>query len=113
MHEDGRLGLAILNNKDGRPREAMEQLDALVQFFPNHAKHYLARCGLYIEKKEYEKAKKDIGMALELEPDNPECYLTRASLYLAIKKKKLAQQDCKTAIKLGANPEAVTSVLGI
>ena len=92
--------------------EAMEQLDALVQFYPNHAKHYLARCGLLEQRKEYEKAKKDISMALELEPENPECYLTRASLYLAMKKKKLAQQDCKTAIRLGANPEQVISILG-
>ena len=79
--------------------------------FPNHAKHYLARCGLYEKRKEYEKAKKDINMALELEPENPECYLTRASLYFAMKKKKLAQQDCKTAIRLGANPEQVASIL--
>jgi tetratricopeptide (TPR) repeat protein len=112
MHEDGRLGLAILSSKDGRPREAMEQLDALVQFYPYHAKHYLARCGLYEKRKEYEKAQKDINMAMELEPENPECYLTRASLYLAMKKKKLAAQDCKTAIRLGANPEQVASILG-
>jgi regulator of sirC expression with transglutaminase-like and TPR domain len=112
MHEDARLGLAILNSKDGRPKEAMEQLDALVHFYPNHAKHYLARCGLLEQRKDYEKAKKDISMALELEPENPECYLTRASLYLAMKKKKLAQQDCRTAIRLGASPEEVTSILG-
>ena len=112
MHEDARLGLAILNSKDGRPKEAMEQLDGLVHFYPNHARHYLARCGLYEQRKEYEKAKKDINMAMELEPENPECYLTRASLYLAMKKKRLAQQDCKTAIRLGANPEEVASILG-
>ena len=113
MHEDGRLGLALLNSKDGRPREALEQLDALVRLYPNHAKHYLVRCGYYEQRKEYEKAKKDINMAMELEPENPECYLTRASLYLAMKKKRLAQQDCKTAIRLGANPEEVASILGV
>ena len=112
MHEDARLGLAILNSKDGRPKEAMEQLDALVHLYPNHAKHYLARCSLLEQRKDYERAKKDISMALELEPENPECYLTRASLYLAMKKKKLAQQDCKTAIRLGATPDQVTSILG-
>lgn len=112
MHEDARLGLAILNSKDGRPKEAMEQLDALVHIYPNHAKHYLARCGLFEQRKEFEKAMKDISMALELEPQNPECYLTRASLYLAMKKKKQAQQDCKTAIKFGATPEQVISILG-
>ena len=65
------------------------------------------------QRKDYEKAKKDINMAMELEPENPECYLTRASLYLAMKKKRLAQQDCKTAIRLGANPEEVASILGV
>ncbi len=112
LHEDARLGLAILNSKDGRPREALEQLEALVQFYPNHAKHYLARASLYVERKEYEKAKKDIAVAFELEPENPECYLSRASLYIAMKKKKLAQQDCRTAISLGASPEHVAPILG-
>ncbi len=112
MHEDARLGLAVLNSKDGRPKEALEQLDALIRFYPTHAKHYLARCGLYEKRKEYEKAKKDIDMAFELEPNSPDCYLTRASLYLAMKKKRLAQQDCRTAIKLGATPEQVASILG-
>ena len=90
----------------------MEQIDALVLLYPNHARHYLTRCGFYEQRKEYEKAMKDIEMALELEPENPECYLTRASLYLSMKKKRLAQQDCKTAIRLGASGEYVASLLG-
>ena len=111
MHEDGRLGLAILNIKDGRPKEAFEQLNALTKFFPNHAKHLLVRCGWFEERKEYEKAMKDVAKALDVEPDNPDCYLTRASLYLAMKKKKKAAQDCRTAISLGANAEQVASLL--
>jgi Tfp pilus assembly protein PilF len=72
----------------------------------------MARCSFYERRKEYEKAKSDINMALELESENPECYLTRASLYIAMKKKRLAQQDCRTAIKLGATPEQVAPLLG-
>ena len=71
----------------------------------------LARHGVKLQKT-YGKAKKDIDMAFELEPNSPDCYLTRASLYLAMKKKRLAQQDCKTAIRLGATPEQVASILG-
>ena len=111
MHEDARLGLAILNSKDGRPREAMEQLDALIQLYPTHARHYLARCGLYEQRREYERAIQDVERAIECEPDNPECYLTRASLYLAMKKKRLAGQDCRTAISLGASGSHVASIL--
>ena len=112
QHEDGRLGLALLNNKDGRPREAMEQLDALIQFFPTHARHLLARADIYLERRAYEEAMRDVRRAMELEPENPECYLTRASVYLAMKKKKLAQQDCKTAFRLGASAEQVAPLLG-
>ena len=90
----------------------MEQLDALVLLYPYHARHYLARCGLYEQRKEYEKAKRDVEMAIELEPNNPECYLARASLYVAMKKKRLAQEDCKKAIALGANGEQVALLLG-
>jgi regulator of sirC expression with transglutaminase-like and TPR domain len=89
----------------------LEQLDALIQFYPTHARHYLARCGLYERRKEYEKAMKDVERAFELEPQNPECYLTRASLYRAMKKKRLARQDCQTAISLGATPDQVVPLL--
>jgi len=111
MHENARLGLAILNSKDNRPYEALEQLNTLVQFFPHHAQHYLARCSMYEKRKEYEKAMKDVEKAIELEPENPECYITRASLYLSMKKKHLANLDCRTAISLGASPEQVSPLL--
>ena len=32
----------------------MEQLDALILLYPTHARHYLTRCGLYEQRKEYE-----------------------------------------------------------
>ena len=91
----------------------MEQLNSLILYFPTHARHYLARCGLYEKRREYELAMQDVKKAIELEPENPDCYITRASLYLAMKKRDLARQDCRTAIRLGASQEQIGPLLDI
>ena len=108
VNEKARLGLAILNDKDRRPREAMEQLDALAQLFPSHASIFLVRGGMYLSRKQYELAQSDIEHAIELEPENPDCYVSRSQLYKALKKKKLAKADAQKAIRLGADPSFLT-----
>ena len=96
--------MAVLNEKDRRPREAMEQLDALIQLFPTHASLYLVRGGMFLTRKQYELAQADIDRAMELEPENPDCYITRSQLYKALRKKKQAKADAQKAILLGADP---------
>ena len=104
MNEKARLGLAILNDKDRRPREAIEQMDALVQLFPRHASLYLVRGDMYQSRKQYDLALADFNHAIELEPNNPDCYVSRSLLYKDMKKKKQSRQDAQTALRLGANP---------
>ncbi|MBQ2362921.1 MAG: tetratricopeptide repeat protein, partial [Bacteroidaceae bacterium] len=46
-HRQGRLGLALLCDKDNRPREAMEHIDVLLRYWPDDATVYAIRGGMY------------------------------------------------------------------
>ena len=104
MSLPARLGLAMLNSKDGRPREAMEQMDMLAQLFPSEADVFLIRGGMRQQRKQYEQALADFCKAVELAPDNADCFTSRYGLYMEMKQKRLARQDARTAISLGADP---------
>ena len=54
-HEEARIGLVLLNEKDNRPREAMEQINAMVAAAPDHAILYAVRAGLEQTRKQYRK----------------------------------------------------------
>ena len=96
-HEEARIGLVLLNEKDNRPREAMEQINAMVAAAPDHAK-------------QYEAAEADFTKAISLEPKNIDYLLNRAALYIETKRKKEARADLDKAMELGANPEDVASM---
>ena len=106
-HEQARLGLALLNDKDRRPREAMEQMNLLVQMFPTHANLYAVRAGMEADRKLYEMAQADYAHAIELEPENPNFYLLRGNFYQKQKRKKKAKADFQKALTYGADPRDV------
>ena len=109
-HEEARIGLVLLNEKDTRPREAMEQINAMVAAAPDHAILYAVRAGLEQTRKQYEAAEADFTKAISLEPKNIDYLLNRAALYIETKRKKEARADLDKAMELGANPEDVASM---
>lgn len=111
VHEEALQGLAILNTKDGRPREAMEQLNNLVLFFPDHAVNYVLRGGVHQDRKNYELALFDFNKAIELEPQNPEHYISRASCYIGMKRKKQARKDLNDAALLNGDRRVIAELM--
>ena len=109
--EEALLGLALLNEEDNRPREAMEQVNNIIQLYPNHATNYVVRGGMEQERKQYEAAIYDFDKAIQLEPENPEHYLSRANCYLAMKRRKLARRDIEHARSLGADTKVVAQLM--
>ena len=109
-HEEARIGLVLLNEKDNRPREAMEQINAMVAAAPDPAILYAVRAGLEQTRKQYEAAEADFTKAISLEPKNIDYLLNRAALYIETKRKKEARADLDKAMELGANPEDVASM---
>lgn len=110
-HEKALLGLVLLNNKTGRPREAMEQIDQLIRFYPTNALYRNIRGGIHVQRKNYELAVKDYNHAVELEPANPEHLISRAECFLEMKKRKQAQADIQKAQSLGGDPVVIAELL--
>lgn len=108
--EDALQGLCILNSKDNRPREAMEQVNNLIQLYPNHATNYVIRGGMELEAKRYETALYDYDKAVSMDPTNPHYLLCRADCYVKMKKKKLARRDLQQALQLGADKTVVAEM---
>ena len=111
LNEKAYIGLILLNDRDGRPREAMEQMNGLLLVYPNHATLYAIRGGMEQKRKQYELALADMNRAIEMEPKNADFYVSRATLYLEMRKKKLARQDTQLAVKYGADPKEMASLL--
>lgn len=111
LNERAYIGLILVNDRSGRPREAMEQINSLIAVYPNHAVLYAIRGGMEQNRRLYEQALADLTHALEMEPENVDFYVSRATLFLEMKKKKLARRDVQMALKYGADPIEMASLL--
>lgn len=109
-NEDARIGLVLLNDKDNRPREAMDQINAMLMAAPEHAILYAVRAGMEQSRKQYEAAEEDFSTAITLDPRNIDFLLNRASLYIETKREKEARADLEKAMELGANPDDVATL---
>ena len=89
----GRLGLATLEQKEGKFKEA-----------PEDATLYIARADVEREMKHEDLALVDLEEAIRLNPSSADAYLLRGNIYLTQKKKALAKMDFEKAISLGIPP---------
>ena len=111
LNEKAYIGLILVNDRSGRPREAMEQINALIAIYPSHALLYAIRGGMEQQRKLYEQAVADLTRAVEMEPENVDFRVSRATLYLEMRKRKLARADVQAALRLGADPLEMASLL--
>lgn len=106
---NGRLGLATLKQKAGKPEEALtilndmiaggQQADSLTA--ARLAVLYVARAGVEKDMNHLEPALMDLDEALRIDASQTEAYLIRGEIYLSQKKKELAKRDFEKAISLG------------
>lgn len=101
LHYSGRLGLATLEQKEGKFREALDILHKMIVERPNDATLYIARADVEREMKLDELAMVDLEEAIRLDAASADAYLLRGSIYLTQKKKALAKTDFEKAISLG------------
>ena len=97
----GRLGLATLEQKEGKFREALEIINKLLVENPDDATLYVARADVEREMEHVELALVDLEQAIRLSPSLIDAYLLRGDIYLLQKKKGLAKTDFEKAISLG------------
>lgn len=110
-HYSARLGLAILNQKEGKYKDALEIIAKMMGDFPKDAVLYTTRAGVELEMEQYELALIDLDEAIRLDPNGVEAYLTRGEIYLLQKKKAQAKADFEKAITLGVPPAEVREFL--
>lgn len=89
----GRLGLATLEQKEGKFREALEILNKMLAATPEDATLYIARADVEREMKHEDLALVDLEEAIRLDAASADAYLLRGNIYLAQKKKGLAKAD--------------------
>ena len=85
-------GLATLDQKEGKFREALEILNKMIVESPDDATLYIARADVEREMKHDDLALVDLEEAIRLDASSADAYLLRGNIYLAQKKKALAKR---------------------
>ena len=110
FHEHGLLGLALLDQREGRLRAAEQQLSQLIDRYPDNATYWQARANVLTEQKLYELALIDLETAITLQPSDAYIYVTRAELYLKMKRRTAARSDLDQAVALGLSHAALAGL---
>lgn len=97
------LGLAILDQKCGRPKEALEVLDRLITYHPSVGEYFAARAGVHTDLQQIDLAIIDWNEGIRLEPKKADYLVGRAMLYLVMKNKVNARRDLDKAVTLGVS----------
>lgn len=117
---NGRLGLATLEQKEGKYEESLvllnkmiaDKTDGTTQITTSlYAVLYVARAGIEKDMKHADLALMDLEEAIRLDASQPEAYLIRGQIYLSQKKKNLAKHDFEKAIALGISQSDVRELL--
>lgn len=100
-HFEARLLLALLNDKDNHRTEAMDQLNQLVEQFPDSALAYGARATVEADRGQHLLAEYDFTEALVRDPDNTDYLLGRANSAISLGHKEVARRDLDRLVALG------------
>lgn len=98
---EAQLGLALLNEKDKHYTEAYDQINGLIDQYPDSAVAFAARAGIEKERGMKELAEYDYSKAFELDSATIDYLLNRADLRMDLKRWDEAEEDLKLAVKLG------------
>ena len=104
---EGMLGLALLNQKDKHYTEAYDQINNLVEMYPDSVSAYIARAGMEEERGMLEPCVFDWGEAIRLAPSKGEYYTERAERLIRIGRKEEACRDLDKALELGESMASV------
>ena len=98
---EARLGLALLNYKDKHFTEAMDQINQLVNQYPDSAIVYAARGGFEQESGKLELAEYDFKEAIRLDGSNTDYRLNHIKVLIALKRRDEAVGELDALQKNG------------
>ena len=101
VHLEARLGLAHVLQKMGRKQDTIDELNRIVQMFPDSADAYAARAAYETELQQYEVAVYDWGEAARLNPDNVDYTISKVDVLLRLGRQKEAREALDNLVARG------------
>lgn len=98
---EAKLGLAILDDKDNKKTRAFDEINMLVEAFPDSAEAYAARAGMEKERQMDYLAVYDYSEAIVRDPANTDYILNRLDLLIKLGKREEARRDLELLVRLG------------
>lgn len=108
-HFEAKLGLALLNEKDKHLTEAMDQINQLVEQFPDSALAYAARAGIETERGMHLLAEYDYSEALLRDPTNKDYLLARIEELIALERYADARKNLDLLVGMGISRVSLRS----
>ena len=100
----GRLGLATLEQKEGKFREALAILNKMIVEYPEDATLYIARADVERDMKHEDLALVDLEEAIRLDASSADAYLLRGNIYLVQKKRHWQNRTLRKPFRWGVPP---------
>lgn len=100
-HFEARLGLAHVLQKMGRKTDTVDELNRLVEMFPDSADAYAARAVFETELKQYDIALFDWDEAIRRKPLNAGFIVSKADILISLNRMDEARRELNDAIMRG------------
>lgn len=104
---EGQLGLALLNEKDNRRTEALDQINEILNNFPDSAVAWAVRAGMEKTRKMYDVAEYDYAQAVRLDPYNHNYRLSLVDVLILMGKKEMACKELDALVRQGMHKAAL------
>lgn len=101
QHFEAHLGRAHVLQKMGRKADVFDELNLIVQQFPDSANAYAARAAYETEQQLYDVALYDWDEALRRHPENAEYAVSKADVLLGLGRKKEAKETLDAVVLQG------------
>lgn len=100
-HFEAHLGLALTLQKLGKKTDAFDELNRIVQLFPDSADAYAARAAYEAEQKLYEVAVYDWDEALRIQPGNVEYAISKVDALIRQGRRQEAREQLDAIVRRG------------
>ena len=101
LHLEARLGLAHVLQKMGRKSDTIDELNHIVQMFPDSADAHAARAAYETELQHYDIALYDWDQAIRLRPGNLSLLVSKVDVLLRMGRRREAREILDTAVASG------------
>lgn len=98
---EAKLGMALLDDKDNKKTRALDEINMLVQAFPDSAVAYAARAGMERDRQMFYLAEYDYSEAILRDPGNTDYILNRADVLITLGRADAARRDLDLIVSLG------------